>query len=74
VLGVTCKIVGDAPDIILPYYLKAGNLFVEGFVDAQKCMFLAISGHQRCRYDYFGLILTPSCFSLFVDKLIPHPS
>lgn len=40
VLGVTCKIEEDAPNIILPYYLKAGNLFLEGFVDTQKCMFM----------------------------------
>ena len=41
VLGLACEIVGDAGlKIKLPYYLKAGNLFVECFIEGLKCLLM----------------------------------
>lgn len=41
VLGIGCEIADDeGQKITLPYYLKAGNLFVECFIDGQKCMLM----------------------------------
>ena len=39
VLGVACDISGDVgPKMRLPYYLKAGNLFVEGIIEGEECL------------------------------------
>lgn len=41
VLGIGCEIADDeGRKITLPYYLKAGNLFVECFIDGQKYMLM----------------------------------
>lgn len=41
VLGITCEIVRDGQqNIKLPYYLKAGNLFVECFIEERKCLLM----------------------------------
>lgn len=41
VLGIACEIVSDgAQGFKLPYYLKAGNLFVGCLVEAQKCLMM----------------------------------
>lgn len=45
VLGIGCEIVeDDGRKIKLPYYLKAGNLFVGCFVDGQKCLLMVADG------------------------------
>lgn len=41
VLGIRCEIAdADGKIVKLPYYLKAGNLFVECLVDGQQCMLM----------------------------------
>lgn len=41
VLGIVCKkAVDDGKKVVLPYYLKAGNLFVECLLDGQKCLLM----------------------------------
>lgn len=41
VLGITCEIVWDGQqNIKLPYYLKAGNFFVECFIEERKCLLM----------------------------------
>lgn len=41
VLGLACEIAGDeGQKIKLPYYLKAGNLFVGCFMEGQKCLLM----------------------------------
>lgn len=41
VLGIGCEIADDeGRKITLPYYLRAGNQFVECFIDGQKCMLM----------------------------------
>jgi len=41
VLGLVCEIAGDCSQKIkLPYYLKAGNRFVECFIDTQRCLLM----------------------------------
>lgn len=41
VFGIACEIVWDGQqNIKLPYYLKAGNLFVECFIEEQRCLFM----------------------------------
>ena len=39
VLGVACDILGDVSQKVrLPYYLKAGNVFVEGIIEGRSCL------------------------------------
>ena len=41
VLGITCEIVWDGQqNIKLPYYLKAGNFFMECFIEERKCLLM----------------------------------
>ena len=41
VLGIACEIVRDGGQSIkLPYYLKAGNMFVECLIEERKCMLM----------------------------------
>lgn len=41
VLGITCEIARDGSQSIkLPYYLKAGNLFVECLIEERKCLLM----------------------------------